>query len=269
MGYLKQFFIFLIDIFNSRHLILELTKNDFKKRYLGSYLGILWAFIQPTITIFIFWFVFEVGFKSKPAENFPFVLWLISGIIPWFFFSDSLANATWSIIDNGYLVNKVVFRVSILPIIKILSALLIHIFFILFIFIMFFLYGYSPTVYYFQVIYYLAATVLLVLGLSWITSSLIVFLRDVGQAVGVFLQFGFWATPIFWSINIIPAEYQFLIKVNPVYYIIEGYRNTFMYQRWFWEDINLTVYFWTVTLIVFAAGAIIFRKVRPHFADVI
>ena len=269
MGYLKHFLLFLNDIFHSRNLIFELTKNDFKKKYLGSYLGILWAFIQPTITIFIFWFVFEVGFKSKPTENFPFIIWLVSGMIPWFFFSDSLTGATWSIIENSYLVNKVVFRVSILPVIKILSALIIHLFFIGFLFIMLVLYGYSPSVYYFQVIYYLAATIILVLGLSWITSSLVIFLRDVGQAVGVFLQFAFWATPIFWSIKILPAKYQFFIKLNPVYYIIEGYRDTFMYHRWFWEDIGSTGYFWVVTLVIFVGGALIFRKMRPHFADVL
>lgn len=145
MPYVQECYAFLNLIWNSRNLILELTRKDFKARYLGSYLGIMWAFVQPTITIFIFWFVFEVGFKSMPVDNFPFSLWLISGMLPWFFISESISGATNSIIENSYLVKKVVFRVSILPIIKTLSALFIHAFFIVFLIVMFWVYGYKPT----------------------------------------------------------------------------------------------------------------------------
>ncbi len=269
MNYLRHFGLFIKDIIQSRFLILELAKNDFREKYLGSYLGILWAFLQPIMTIFIFWFVFEVGFKSKPAGDFPFILWLVSGLIPWFFFSEALLNATNSIISNSYLVNKVVFRVSILPLIKIISALAIHIFFVVFLIIIFLLYGYSPTIYYLQIIYYITASLLLLLGFSWMTSSLVIFLKDISQAIGVILQFGFWGTPIFWSLDIIPEKYQVLFKLNPVYYIIQGFRNTFIYHRWFWEDASQTIYFWLVTIIIFAIGALVFRKLRPHFADVL
>lgn len=266
---LKQFLTFINDIISSRKLIWELTKKDFKSRYLGSYLGIIWAFIQPTITIIIFWFVFQVGFKSTPVDNFPFILWLISGMIPWFFFSDSLSNATNSVLESSYLVKKVVFRVSVLPIIKILSALMIHIFFILFLLIMFAVYGYKPNIYNIQVIYYLFATIILVIGLSWITSALVIFLRDIGQVVAMLLQFGFWLTPIFWSLNLVPEKYHGLIKLNPMFYIIEGYRDTFIYHKWFWQHLYLTAYFWLVTLILFSIGAILFKRLRPHFADVL
>lgn len=269
MAYFLQFFQFLKDLLNSRSLIIELTKNDFKKKYLGSYLGMLWAFVQPTLTILIFWFVFQVGFKSTPVENFPFILWLVTGMIPWFFFSESLSGATDSIIENSFLVSKVVFRVSTLPIIKIFSALVIHLFFLVILTGMFILYGYTPTIFNLQVFYYLFALIILVLGISWITSSVVVFIRDVGQAVGVLLQFGFWITPVFWSIKILPEEYHVFIKLNPVLYIIDGYRNSFIYHQWFWQNIEWTIYFWIVTVLLFIGGAIMFRKLRPHFADVL
>lgn len=269
MNSFRQFLVFIRDIIHNRQLIVELAKNDFKKKYLSSYLGILWAFVQPTITILIFWFVFEMGFKSKPAENFPFILWLLPGIISWFLFSEALLNSTGSILSNRYLVNNVVFRVSVLPLIKIISAVVIHLFFIIFVIGMFLAYGYSPTLYYLQLLYYTVACIVLLIGLSWITSSLVVFVRDIEQVVSMILQFGFWGTPIFWSLRIMPEKYQFLFKLNPVFYIIEGYRNTFIYHRWFWEDPVLTVYFWGVTLAVFAVGALVFKRLRPHFADVL
>ncbi|HQR73460.1 MAG TPA: ABC transporter permease [Sulfurovum sp.] len=269
MNYLKTFYRFLRDIYSSRRLLIDLAKNDFKSRYMGNYLGILWAFVQPTAMILIFWFVFQVGFKSMPVDNFPFILWLMAGMVPWFFFSESLQSATQSILANNFLVKKVVFRVSLLPIIQIISALAIHMFFILFLFGMFLYYGYTPTLYWLQIPYYLLCTILLVLGISWITSSVVVFFRDLGQIVGMIVQFGFWLTPIFWSLKILPPEYHAIIQYNPAYYLVEGYRDALINHVWFWDKPALTLQYWIITALFFFAGAVIFRKLRPHFADVL
>ena len=74
------------ECFESRKMLYNLAKNDFKTKYAGSYLGIIWAFIQPVITILLYWFVFQVGFRSRPLDDYPFVLWLTAGLVPWFFF---------------------------------------------------------------------------------------------------------------------------------------------------------------------------------------
>ena len=187
MNYIKIFYLFFFDIIKNRSLLINLAENDFKTRYLGNYLGILWAFIQPTITILIFWFVFQMGFKSAPVDNFPFILWLMSGMVPWFFFADSLQSATNSILSNSFLVKKVVFRVSLLPMVQIISALIVHVFFISVTVIMFILYGRSPSLYWLQIVYYLFATIIFVLGLSWFTSSVIIFFRDLGQIISMTL----------------------------------------------------------------------------------
>ena len=260
---------FLKAIIKNRTLLWSLTKNDFKQKYLGNFLGVAWAFIQPTATILIFWFVFQVGFKSQPVDNFPFILWLVAGMFPWFFFADGMSTGTNSIVANSFLVKKVVFRVSLLPIISLLSALAIHIFFIFFMFVMFIYYGYSPELYWLQTIYYLFATVVLLLGLSWITSSVVVFFKDIGQLVAMVIQFGFWLTPIFWNMNMVPPRYHWIIELNPMVYIIEGYRNSMIYHKWFWENMDMTIYFWIVTLSIFAIGGLTFKKLRPHFADVL
>ena len=269
MRFIKSFFQFILDLWHNRYLLWDLTKKDLKQRYLGSYLGILWAFIQPTITVFIFWFVFQVGFKSMPVDNFPFILWLICGMFPWFFFSEAWSSATNSIVANSFLVKKVVFRVSLLPIIQIMSALLVNLFFIAVLFIMFAIYGHMPTIYNLQVIYYLFALICLTFGLSLITSSLIIFLKDVGQLVGMLLQFGFWGTPIFWSLKILPEQYQWILKINPMYYIVEGYRNSFIYHEWFWNLGWTNGSFWLITICIGLFGVFIFKKLRPHFADVL
>jgi lipopolysaccharide transport system permease protein/teichoic acid transport system permease protein len=262
-------FDFLKAIFQSKTLLWSLTKNEFKQKYIGNILGIFWAFIQPAAMIGIFWFVFQVGFKSKPVDNFPFILWLVAGMFPWFYFSEGLSTGTNSVQSNAFLVKKVVFRVSLLPIIPLLSAVSIHIFFIFFMFGMFLYYGYTPEIYWLQIAYYMFATSVLLLGLSWLTSSIVIFFKDIGQLVAIVIQFGFWLTPIFWSLKMVPEKYHWIINLNPMAYIIDGYRNSMIYHKWFWEDMNFTLYFWSFTIIVFILGGFTFRKLRPHFADVL
>lgn len=268
-AYAINFYRFLRDVVRNRHLLINLIKNDFKSRYMQNYLGALWAFIQPTITILIFWFVFQIGFKSAPVNDTPFILWLIAGMIPWFFLTEAIGSATSAILDNSFLVKKIVFRVSLLPIVKISSALIIHLFFILFMLSMFMYYGYMPNLYWLQIGYYLAASVVLLLGVSWITSSIVIFFRDLNQLVGMAIQFGFWLTPIFWMLKMVPEHYQWIFKLNPAYYITQGYRDSLIHHIWFWEKPIETFHFWIITSLFFTLGAIIFRKLRPHFADVL
>lgn len=245
----------------------DLTLKDFKKKYIGSYLGILWAFVTPIVTIGVFWFVFEVGFKSAPVDNFPFILWLATGMIPWFFVTDSLNNGTNAIIENDYLVKKVVFKVELLPIVKILAALIIHIAFIVLVMCIFLFYGYTLDLYAIQLIYYCFALGLLATGIVFLTSALVIYLKDIGQLVSVILQFGFWLTPIFWALEQIPEEFRFYLKMNPFYYIVNGYREALIYKTWFWEHPYLTLYFWGITIFMLIVGTVIFKRLRPHFAD--
>jgi lipopolysaccharide transport system permease protein/teichoic acid transport system permease protein len=83
------------------------------------------------------------------------------------------------------------------------------------------------------------------------------------------IQFGFWLTPIFWSMKMVPQKYYWIISLNPMVYIIDGYRNSMIYNRWFWEESGMTLYFWTFTAVIFVLGALTFKKLRPHFSDVL
>lgn len=260
---------FMRDLVRSRHVIAELTNKDFRSRYLGSYLGLLWAFIHPTATIGIIWFVFTHGLKAGPVHGTPFILWLMAGMVPWFFFAEGLGSATNSILENQVLVKKVVFRVSLLPVVKLLSALFIHLVFVILMIIILTVHGSWPGWYAIQLLYYLPAMVVLLLGLSWFTSSLTVFARDLGQATSVVLQFGVWATPIMWNIEMIPPQYRIFFEINPVFYIVTGYRNSLIDEVWVWEQGWQTLYFWLAAGIFMLLGTFVFRRLRPHFADVL
>lgn len=260
----------LKEFINNRNIIKELTINDFKTRYAGSVLGIIWGFIQPLITILVYWFVFQVGLKSgNRPDGTPYLLWLICGIIPWFYFSEALATTSNVLLEYGYLVKKVMFNIEILPIIKILSALIVHSFFIIFNIVVLYIYGYKFQIIYIQFIYYLICTMLLLIGVTKITSSIVVFFRDMAQIVSIIIQIGFWLIPIVWSPEIIGAKYSMIFKFNPVYYIVEGYRDTFINNIWFWEKPLQTAYFIVFTICILVLGEKIFKRLKPHFSDLI
>ena len=106
MKRIKKFLEIPMELMQNRHLIWNLSKNDFKTKYAGSYLGIIWAFVQPVVTILVYWFVFQVGFRSQEVVNFPFVLYLTCGMVPWFFFQDALNGGTTALIEYSYLVKR-------------------------------------------------------------------------------------------------------------------------------------------------------------------
>ena len=255
--------------YENKKLIFRLTVNDFKNKFAGSYFGSIWAFIQPLVTILVYWFVFAVGFRSTPVDGVPFVFWLMAGLIPWFFFSESWQNSTNSLIEYSYLVKKVVFKVDILPLIKIFSALVIHLFFLVLFFLLLFITQGKVSKYMLQVPYYLVALIVLVIGIAYFSSAIILFFKDFGQIIGIILQIGVWMTPIMWNYQVIPIQYQWIIKLNPIFYIVQGYRNTFLYDIWFWEDMKQTTYFWCITLGLLILGICVFQKLKVHFADVL
>jgi len=260
---------FLQDLYHSRSLLWELTKTDLKKRYLGSYLGVIWAFVQPTVTVMVTWVVFSVGFKSKPVEDVPFILWLVCGMFPWFFFGNAVTSATSSITSNSFLVTKVVFRVSLLPLIQILSELIVHLFLLALMFAMFAFYGLMPRLCSLQLFYYLACELFLIFGISLITSSLSVFSRDVNHLVRVIIQLGYWVTPIFWNLDMMPSGYRWIFELNPMCYVANGYRDALIHGQWLWQHAWQTAVFWTLAIGFILLGITLFKKLKPHFADVL
>ncbi len=265
-----------VEIIHNRRLILNLAKNDFKTKYAGSYLGIFWAFVQPIVTVLLYWFVFEKGLKSGGVNlhggiQVPFVLWLIAGLVPWFFFQDALNGATNALIEYNYLVKKVVFKISILPIVKIISALFVHVFFVAFMLILYAVKGYGFQISYIQILYYSLCVFILTLGISYATCAIVVFFRDLTQIINIILQIGTWMTPIMWNFQSLELNpvLKFIFRLNPMFYVVEGYRQALITHEWFWESPGMTMYFWIITIMLFGVGSMIFKRLKVHFADVL
>lgn len=260
---------FVKSLFLYRKMVWSLAKSDFRSRYLGSLLGVLWAFIIPMVNLGIMWFAFQQGFRTSPKDGVPFILWLVTGMFPWTFFSDSILSASNSIVEKSFLVKKVVFQIEFLPFIKIIAAIFPFLFLSIVMFLLFLAYGFRPDLYWLQTGYYAICLCSLVISFSWLTSAIVVFYRDLGQVITIGLQLGFWITPIFWSPDHLPSKFRFVAFLNPVNYIVSGYRNSLISKEWFWQNPSQTIYFWFLTLSIGVVGILVFRKLRPHFADVL
>mgnify|MGYP002512074298 FL=1 len=263
-----------VELWDSRKLIWKLAKNDFKNRFAGSYLGKVWAFVQPVITVALYWFVFDyvMGARAEALAGtiqIPYVIWLTAGLVPWFFFSEAITGGTMALLEYSYLVKKVVFKISVIPIIKIISASFTHIFFVCFMLVVYVCMGYTPDLYLLQIPYFSFCLFLFVLALVYSTCAMVVFFRDLAQIINIGLQIGMWATPILWDLNTVPPVMQFVLKINPMFYIVNGFRSAMFENTWFWQDFYSTMYFWIVTVVLFGIGALIFRRLKVHFADVL
>ncbi len=262
------------ELWQSRKLIWKLAKNDFKKRYAGSYLGFVWAMVQPVVTVLMYWIVFDKVFDTRSqlvagGIEVPYVLYLTAGLVPWFYFQETLVNGTMALLEYNYLVKKVVFNISILPIIKLIAATVIHVFFMVVLVAVSVGYGYYPGIHTLQLIYYSLCLFLLVLAMSYLSCAIVVFFRDLAQIINIALQIGMWATPILWDISVVPDGLKPFFKLNPLVYIVEGFRNAVYGDLWFFDHFYSSTYFWIVTVMMFCIGSLVFKRLRPHFADVL
>ncbi|HAM80638.1 ABC transporter permease [Ornithinibacillus bavariensis] len=257
------------------YLTRRLSLYELKSNNKSNYLGTSWEIINPLIQILIYWFVF--GSIRQRAEinvngeiGVPFIAWLLGGFILWIFFYQSTIQGSKSIYSRLRLLSKMNFPMSVIPNIVIFSQLYIHLFMLLATIIILHFMGFYINIYYLQLIYFIFAAFFLVFSISLITSTLSTIIRDVHMLLNATLRMLLYLTPILWPISEIISNnwVQIVLKLNPLYYLIEGYRAALFGTGWYIVDEwQYTLYFWGLTLILFLFGSILHMKFRRHFID--
>ena len=262
----------LVQLWKQKRNLLTLTVGDFSQNYLSSYLGFAWAIIGPVVSLTVISLVFQFGLRVSAVNEsgLPFVAWLACGLVPWYYFSDGVQSGASSVVSYGFLVRKATFRISYLPGIRLCALAVIHLALLCLLLGILVYFGIFPSLYWLQWLYYFPLMFLFLLGLAWATSAVTIFIPDAASFLGVALSIGFWATPVLWNPAMLPPEYHWFFTVNPAYYIVQGYRNTFVEPLWFWQRPLLEhLVFFAWLSAVLCTGAVTFKKLRPHFADVI
>jgi lipopolysaccharide transport system permease protein/teichoic acid transport system permease protein len=269
---IRRFFIEGIDFFKqiyyNRFVIVELTKRDFKSKYVSNLFGLSWAILEPLAMMFILWFIFTYIRTGKHMEI-PYPLFLLSGLVAYDFFNKTLNSATRGIANYGFLINKVNFRSAIIPLVKISSEVMLHMIILVIVGIILVLNGMPVTIYWLQVFYYLFAMIILLTGISWFTSSISLFFPDINYIITIVMRVLFFFTPIFWEAKSIPPKVLIYFQMNPLYYLVNGYRDSFLYQVPFWEHRTGTLYYWGFTALFFLIGVVVFKRLRPYFAEMV
>ena len=261
---------FPLHLWGHRRLIWRLATTQLRDRYASTAIGSLWAILQPVMMILVFWFVFSFGLRlGRGADEAPFVLVLIIGLVAWFAFSDALLNGVNSVMQNAYLIKKIAFPVEVLPLVPVVVALIVHAALLVIVIGIMMATGTEPSVRTPLLIYYVLAMSLFATGFSYLLSAINVFQRDIGQSLAVVLNIWFWVTPIIWSPTLFPENVRGILKLNPMHYIVDGYRHALLPIGAPPPGIVETVSFWSATVVVLVAGIWLFRRVQADFADVL
>ncbi|NUN64591.1 ABC transporter permease [Pseudanabaena biceps] len=255
-------------------LLRTLVRRDLEARYKGSVLGNLWPLVNQLSQLLIYTYVFAIVLKVKlslhgvPDNNFTFGLWLFAGLLPWIAFTSGLTQASNSVIAQPNLVKKVVFPLTLLPLVPVLSALIESSFGL--ILLIFFVALTTHTLHTTLALLPLVwlSQILLTMGLGYLTAGLTVFLRDIPQTLGVILNVWFYMTPIIYPASAIPESFRgWVFWLNPMAAISEVYRDIILIgEIKHWSEWGVTS---AISAIVFGLGLYTYKKLRPAFADVL
>ncbi len=268
---MSTFIEILKDHWQYRQQIFKLSISDLKKTYRGAALGWAWAIIKPAVTIFVYWFAFEIGLRAgKDVNGFPFFLWLIAGLIPWFYMNNMITSGTDSIRKYSYLVTKMKFPISTIPTFVSISKFIVHILLITITIGIFVLMGRMPTIYMLQLPFYMLLNLIFFTVFSLLSGLLASMSKDFANLVKSFVTAIFWLSGIVWNINTISIPWlKSFLMINPVTFLVEGYRNCFIHQTWFWEQPKRLMYFAVITLVMLILAVWTYKRVRKEIPDVL
>lgn len=253
--------------------IYKLAKADLVKTYRGAALGWSWAVLRPALTLFTYWFAFNFGLRaSAPVNGYPFFLWLILGITPWFYMSDMLHGGTESIRKYKYLVNKMKFPVSVIPTFVSVSKLMVNMVLMLVVLVIFWCFGYGPTIYYLQLPFYLLCSFLFWTLWAQLSALLAAVSKDFLNLVKSFVTPLFWLSGILWNAEVLQAKNEWIawvLKCNPITFIISGFRDCLIHDRWFFESIDKLLIFFAWLVLLWLLSLWAYRRLRKEIPDVL
>ena len=235
-----------------------------------SKLGMLWSILDPLIQILSYWFAFGVGIRGgQPVYEVPYISWMLVGLTPWFFLSASIREGTSSIHKKVNIITKMKFPISVLQTTAIVKELFNHLVMLVVTFIFIIITGVRPQLFNFRVFYYLFCSIAFSISLAMVTSVLNMFTRDVKKAVNASMRLLMFITPILWTMEKLPEWAVKIMNFNPMFYIIEGYRNSLLFNKGIFQFKEQMIIFWSIVIILFVIGSWLMYKFKHRFIDFI
>ncbi len=251
------------------YLSYTLSLRDFRQRYQETALGLIWVIVQPLSFLIVVATVVHFGLRGTNHSKTPYIVFLATGFIPWLFFSTTCVQLTSVFRKYAYVVKNVNVPSITLFFGVFFSNIYVHLLLAIILMAVLALYGFLPNLMYFQLFYYSFACAAFVFAVSLITASFFIFFRDIEKLIPIIMQFGFWFTPILWDKDRIPTRFAWLAHLNPMEYVVSGYRDTILHAKPFFDLIWQGVYFWGLTLAILTSAFFLFKRLSPHFIEVL
>lgn len=256
------------------YLIRRLSLYELKSNNKSNYLGMGWEIINPIIQILIYWLVFGTLMQREPiiisGNKIPFINWLMSGFFVWTLFYQSIIQGSKSIYTRLRMLSKMSFPMSIIPSYVIFAQFYIHLASMAVTFAVFLIIGQPINIYVLQLPYYMFAGICLMFSVSLIMSTLSTIVRDVHMLLNSTLKMFIYFSGVLWPITLL-SGYPFLMRImkaNPVYYLINGYRQSFFGNDWtILSEWKYDLFFWVIVLVLFLIGSRLHMKFRRYFID--
>lgn len=265
----------MFGMFNSlwdyRHFVLSSIRNELKSRFANSKLGGLWMIINPLSQVAIYALILSNVLAAKlpgADSQYAYAIYLMAGLLAWTFFNEIVSRCLTLFIEQGNLMKKMSFPRITLPIITVGSCLFNNVLLFLAMLVIFFLLGHSFSLVMLWLIPLSLLLITFALGLGLTLGVLNVFLRDIGQAVPIILQMLFWFTPIVYPINIIPQKYHYLLSLNPIYPITNGYQQILVYNTAPTLDVGILMVS-ILAVMLMLLSLFLFRKASEEMVDVL
>ncbi len=257
---------------NWRGHVKSLAAFEIVKKTRGAVLSWSWLIIKPAVYIFCFWFAIDVGLRAgnTGGGDYPYLLWLCAGIIPWNFISDILGPGSDIYRRYPYLVNKIKFPISAIPSIFTTASLILQVMLIGCLFVVYFITGQTVTIYLLQLPILLLLMWMFCSFFSLGISLLSALSKDISQLIHALSTPLFWLSGVIFNIQDIQIEWvQVLFNLNPVTFFIDGYRHAFCYKSWFWTDATMCVGFAIVFLLMILLVTLTYKGLHQEVRDVL
>ena len=254
-----------------RRQILKLAKSDLINTYKGAALGWLWSIIRPAITIATYYFGIAVGLRAgKPVGEYSYFLWLIAGMVPWFYISSTFTGGAGCIRKYSYLVTKIRYPISTIPTIVSLSNLVSHAIVVFVVMVIFICSGHYPDVYWLQLPFYTLLMVLFFSAWALFAGMISVISKDFMNLVKSSVMALFWLSGIIYSVKKVKNLWlRRFLSFNPVTIIVNGYRHALIDKVWFWEDWRLLRNFAMVYVLMLLLAVWVYKRLVREIPDVL
>jgi len=255
----------LSELWYYRELLYFLTLRDIKVRYKQTLMGLAWVIIQPLTTMLIFTLVFN-RFVKLEAGPLPYPLFALSGLLLWLFFANAVTNSTNSLVLNANLITKIYFPRMFIPAASVGAGLVdLAVAFLLLIVLVFY-YGVTLTSHLLLLPLFILMMTLLALGVGLLSAALTVKYRDLRHALPFIIQLWMFASPVIYPASIVPEKWKWLLTINPVAGIIEGFRASLAGGAYNWKHLSISA---VITLLLLVCSIYVFRRFEDTFADVV